>query len=465
VSDAETAWKIAQKQAQGQQAVAIAQAKADALTRWAGAHASPANTRAAAIAVAEAARDAASFALSPAVWAAEQAAESGWVSTMLGAWQTMGSSLSGVSSGLTSAAITAGETLLNTYASTDIGLNIGGLPAHQAFADAEVDAALGWVNTVAGESETLGNAVSSNAMSATQGAAGELGHMSRAINTTQDNYIRHMMAAEQTKNNTIAQAIQQHGPGYAGVLNGNSHTASNSYLGNLLNPSQMDADLERYFYYAVTTAATTGGIAVAVYAVATYGATTVITYVGTEIGETIFEETTGLPAIFGPDDVLQFGAKKAAKNAAGAAREIAPAAHPGLVAAELDAAGRASIMRSLRAQNTPEAHAVAKLLKRGKIELEILDTDPIGLGAAGRKPWGSNVIHIYRDAAGTAHQAAGIAVHEAKHWLQNITPSTYRRVHEFEAYQFQRSAGYLGLTDDQIWNLINTSPLYRHVRQ
>jgi hypothetical protein len=120
-------------------------------------------------------------------------------------------------------------------------------------------------------------------------------------------------------------------------------------------------------------------------------------------------------------------------------------------------------MRSLRAANTPESHAVAKLLKRGKVKLEILDTDPFGAGAAGRKPWGSNVIQVYRDKAGTAYQAAGISAHETKHWLQKITPSTYRRIHEFEAYQFQRRAGYLSLTDDEIWNLINTSPLYQNV--
>jgi hypothetical protein len=162
VSAAETAWKIAQKQAQGQQAVAISQAKADALTRWAAAHASPANMRAAAIAVAEAARDAASFALSPAVWAAEQAAESDWVSTMLGAWQTMGSSLETPTSTLRSAVIRAAETLKNTAATSEIQIQLVTLPAGQQQRDQIVDAQVDWIDGVTEAEWQLADAMAAN---------------------------------------------------------------------------------------------------------------------------------------------------------------------------------------------------------------------------------------------------------------------------------------------------------------
>ena len=78
-------------------------------------------------------------------------------------------------------------------------------------------------------------------------------------------------------------------------------------------------------------------------------------------------------------------------------------------------------------------------------------------------PMPFHVIQIYTDKAGTASQAAGAAAHDTKHWLQKITPSTYRQFHEFEAYQFQRQAGYLSLTNEQIQNLIDMSPLYKNV--
>lgn len=52
-------------------------------------------------------------------------------------------------------------------------------------------------------------------------------------------------------------------------------------------------------------------------------------------------------------------------------------------AAESTVASQASILRSSRAANTPESHAVAKLIKRGKVELQFLPTDPLKRGAAG----------------------------------------------------------------------------------
>jgi len=98
------------------------------------------------------------------------------------------------------------------------------------------------------------------------------------------------------------------------------------------------------------------------------------------------------------------------------------------------------------------------------VRLELLATDPCLGGAAGRKPWLTNTIQVFTDKAGTADQAAGIASHEVKHWLQRITPSTYRITHEIEAYQFQRQAGYLSLTDAEILRLIENNPvLYGNV--
>lgn len=141
----------------------------------------------------------------------------------------------------------------------------------------------------------------------------------------------------------------------------------------------------------------------------------------------------------------------------------AAAIHPGLAAAEASVANRASVLRSLRSAGTPEASAVAKLLKRGNIDVDFLPTDPFGAGAAGRAPWGSGRVQVYLDKASGPRAAAGIVSHEAKHVLQNITPSTYRRVHEFEAFQFQRRAGFLPMSDSEIWDLINQSPLYRSV--
>lgn len=121
------------------------------------------------------------------------------------------------------------------------------------------------------------------------------------------------------------------------------------------------------------------------------------------------------------------------------------------------------MLRSLRSAGTPEASAVAKLLKRGSIDVDFLPTDPFGAGAAGRAPWGSRRVQVYLDQVPDPSSAAGIVSHETKHVLQKITPSTYRQIHEFEAYQFQRRAGFLQMSDAEIWDFINQSPLYQSV--
>jgi hypothetical protein len=91
-------------------------------------------------------------------------------------------------------------------------LSLGGLPAHPAFADAEVDAALGWVNTVAGEAEGLANTVSSNAMSATQDAVGELEGLVDAVNGSQAGFENAESGARLTFKIQVAQAISPNVP-------------------------------------------------------------------------------------------------------------------------------------------------------------------------------------------------------------------------------------------------------------
>jgi RHS repeat-associated protein len=158
------------------------------------------------------------------------------------------------------------------------------------------------------------------------------------------------------------------------------------------------------------------------------------------------------------DDVLRVG-----KNAV-APTQFAPAAiHPGRIAAESADASRASVMRVLRAADTPEANAVAKLLKRGRVDIEFLPTDPFGQGAWGRAPWGSKTVQVYLDKAGDSLNAAGIVAHETRHVLDKFTAQTYTLLHELRAYQFQRNAGFLSMTDDEILNFITTSELYRNV--
>jgi hypothetical protein len=102
-------------------------------------------------------------------------------------------------------------------------------------------------------------------------------------------------------------------------------------------------------------------------------------------------------------------------------------------------------------------------MKRGKLDVDFLATDPAGMGAAGRAPWGSKVVQVYKDVAGEAEQAAGIVTHEAQHVLDKLTPTTYKKTSELRAYLFQKAAGFLSKTESGIRTLINTHPLYQNV--
>ena len=124
----------------------------------------------------------------------------------------------------------------------------------------------------------------------------------------------------------------------------------------------------------------------------------------------------------------------------------------------------ASIIYALRQTGTKEALATSKLLKRGIIHLKLVPTDPLGKGAAGRYFFGYREILLALDKLRSAREAAGFVAHETRHYLQRITPQTYRRIHEFEAYQWQRAAdATFQLSDQEIWQHIRSHPLYKSV--
>ncbi|MBQ5851723.1 MAG: hypothetical protein IIW54_13065 [Lachnospiraceae bacterium] len=104
------------------------------------------------------------------------------------------------------------------------------------------------------------------------------------------------------------------------------------------------------------------------------------------------------------------------------------------------------------------------MLKRGVIKLNIKDVHPKGY--AGLKPHGNNEIFIYTSATKTPQVAAGYTAHEAKHYLQKLSASTYRKIHEFEAYSYQAKVdkSFPLRTSEEIWEFINNQPAYRHLR-
>ena len=143
----------------------------------------------------------------------------------------------------------------------------------------------------------------------------------------------------------------------------------------------------------------------------------------------------------------------------------AGAVHLGAAAAASSELSQASILRALRANGSPEALATSKLISRGRVNLNVVPTDPLGQGAAGRYFFGTRDIAIARDVAGTPSTAAGFASHETRHFLQGIDASTYRRIHEFDAYSWQRAAdsSLNNWSDAAIWQHIRTHPLYQYV--
>lgn len=142
----------------------------------------------------------------------------------------------------------------------------------------------------------------------------------------------------------------------------------------------------------------------------------------------------------------------------------AASVHQGKFYAESNDISYESIMRALRKSDTKEGYAVAALLKRGKIELRIANAHPKGYG--GLYKFGTNYITIYKSAFNTPLSAAGYATHETRHYLQNLSSSSYAKIHEFEAFSWQRNVDKsFGLRlDREIWDLINTHPAYKNLK-
>jgi len=121
-------------------------------------------------------------------------------------------------------------------------------------------------------------------------------------------------------------------------------------------------------------------------------------------------------------------------------------------------------MRALRQSGTIEGAAVAKLLKRGMIKLDLSQAIP-ALGQAGEQPFGSNLVRIYLGKVGTNQQAAGVAAHETAHWLQKLTRGTYRKAHEMVPYKWQGAVdkSFGARTAKEIEEFVRNNPLYKHV--
>jgi len=139
--------------------------------------------------------------------------------------------------------------------------------------------------------------------------------------------------------------------------------------------------------------------------------------------------------------------------------------HPGKLAAESSEISRESIMRALRETKTTEGAATAKLIKRGKVDMEVVEKLDPGVGAD--HPMGTNQIRISREvSAGNPRRAAGYAAHETRHVLQEpLSAKTYGRYHEFDPYRWQRRVdpSYFLDSDQAVFNALKTSPVYSRV--
>ena len=136
----------------------------------------------------------------------------------------------------------------------------------------------------------------------------------------------------------------------------------------------------------------------------------------------------------------------------------------GKIAAESDNITYESIIKALRQSNTNEGYAVASLLKRGKIKLRIQYAHPRGY--AGLYKFKTDYITIYTSVLKTPLSAAGFVTHETKHFLQNLTASKYAKIHEFEAYMWQRNVDktFPLRLEQEIWDFLNSNPVYKNLK-
>lgn len=63
----------------------------------------------------------------------------------------------------------------------------------------------------------------------------------------------------------------------------------------------------------------------------------------------------------------------------------------------------------------------------------------------------------------TPNSAAGYLAHETKHWIDGDVTT---KMDEFVAYMWQKKVDKsLKYTDKDVWNTINTSSVYKHLRE
>jgi RHS repeat-associated protein len=141
------------------------------------------------------------------------------------------------------------------------------------------------------------------------------------------------------------------------------------------------------------------------------------------------------------------------------------AASAGAGGTPLAAITRAAIIKELRRIGTREAQATVALIKRGIVDLKLLTSTPLD-ERLGQYVFKTNRIELFVNRIKDVRQAAGLAAHETKHFLQRVTQTVYHRGHEFEAYVWQSRVDKRVLSvASEIWDFIRNSKIYRTVRE
>ena len=145
----------------------------------------------------------------------------------------------------------------------------------------------------------------------------------------------------------------------------------------------------------------------------------------------------------------------------------------GKIAVESTEITKESIMRALRQSNTIEGAATAKLIKRNKIDLNIIENTPnniakqfSGAKIRGYYSPGAESVNIIKSNLSSVEEAAGITAHETKHWLQYRSGTSIKsKLSEFEAFQWSMKVdgSTYPRTTAQIYELVNTNPVYRNL--
>jgi hypothetical protein len=126
------------------------------------------------------------------------------------------------------------------------------------------------------------------------------------------------------------------------------------------------------------------------------------------------------------------------------------------VGAQLAVTMDSAITRSLRGFGTKEASATAAAIKRGMIEVELVDSLPGDF--AGLQLFGTNKLQVLKSLP--AEEAAAIVAHEFKHYLDHISPQNYNIWHELEAYRFQAAATGRAFDEQATLARLMTHPVY-----